>query len=108
PFYHLGELGSDETIRGFTRGRFRDRDLLMGSVEYRYPIYQLKYTRTVDAVLFVDTGQVADNIFQDVAVSMFQVGYGGGFRFYNEDEELVARLEIGVSKEMFRIYLMVN
>ena len=35
PFYRLCELGRKESIRGFTRGRFRDLDMLMGSIEYR-------------------------------------------------------------------------
>ena len=38
PFYHLSELGEDIGFRGFDRGRFRDYDLVMGTIEFRYPI----------------------------------------------------------------------
>ena len=40
PFYYLSELGETETIRGFKRGRFRDNDMVLGSLEYRYPIWR--------------------------------------------------------------------
>ena len=39
PFYMLSELGRGETVRGFERGRFRDHDLILGALEYRYPIW---------------------------------------------------------------------
>jgi outer membrane protein assembly factor BamA len=106
PFYHLAEFGSHETIRGFTRGRFRDKDMLLGSVEYRYPIW-IPWEKAVDAVLFFDSGQVAGNVFDDAALRDLQFGYGGGLRFYGA-RGLLARTEIGVSKEGVRLYVTLN
>ncbi|NIM98008.1 MAG: BamA/TamA family outer membrane protein [candidate division Zixibacteria bacterium] len=106
PFYHLSELGRSETIRGFSRGRFRDRDMLLGSVEYYYPIWQGR-DNGVDAFLFVDAGQVANNIMEDFNPDDLQVGFGGGLRFSGELSESV-RVMVAKSKEGFRFYLDLN
>ncbi len=99
PFYHLSEIGREDSIRGFATSRFRDRDMLSASLEYRYPIW-----RRVDTVLFVDVGQVAHDIFSDVSQDDLSFGYGIGFRLHN-DEGLVSSFMIGKSKDGFRFYL---
>lgn len=106
PFYHLAEIGSYGTVRGFTRGRFHDNDYVIGTAEYRYPVW-IPWAKIVDAVVFVDGGQVAHDIFEDVMISDWQVGYGGGFRFYNATT-LIAKTEIAFSKESFRFYFTLN
>lgn len=102
PFYYLADLGREEIIRGFQRARFRDRDYLVGSLEYHYPIWG-----PVDAVLFLDAGRVSDDILNEYSVKNFQAGYGGGISFFSKigtDIQLV----VGRSKETVRVYLSVN
>ena len=106
PFYHLAELGSAETIRGFARGRFRACDYVLGSAEYRYPIW-IPWAKVVDATLFVDAGQVADDVLQDATIPDLAVGYGGGFRFYSGNH-LITKTEIAFSKDGYRFYLTLN
>lgn len=98
PFYYLSEIGRGESIRGFATTRFRDRDVILASLEYRYPIW-----RRIDTVLFVDVGQVAHDIFSDISQDDLSFGYGVGFRLHN-DEELVSSFMIGRSKDGFRFY----
>jgi len=74
PFYHLSELGRNGTIRGFERGRFRDRDMILGSLEYRYPIW----LHGIDALLFLDAGKVSPDIINDNSRNNFNVSYGTG------------------------------
>jgi len=108
PFYFLSELGSDGTIRGFQRGRFRDRDALLGSLEYRYPIWA-DFPNSLDAVLFVDAGQVTDNLFSNLRRKHIRFGFGGGFRFYNdEDDALAGKVMFGFSKDEYRIQFALN
>ena len=102
PFYYLSELGRGETIRGFSRGRFRARDMVLGSLEYRYPIWA-----KADAILFVDVGQVAEDIFNDLSTDNFEVGYGGGVRIWGK-EGLVTSFVIGKSSDGFRVYFGLN
>lgn len=106
PFYHMAEIGSYGTVRGFTRGRFRDNDFVIGTAEYRYPVW-IPWAKIVDAVVFVDGGQVAHDIFEDATFADWQIGYGGGFRFYNATT-LIAKTEIAFSKESFRFYFTLN
>ena len=103
PFYHLSELGRNGTIRGFERGRFRDRDMVLGSLEYRYPIW----IRGIDALIFIDSGKVTPDIFNDNSGSNFNVSYGTGLRFWSR-EGLVSKLEIGWSDDGMRIHFGLN
>ena len=106
PFYYLGELSWTDNIRGFENGRFHDYDMVMGSIEYRYPIWT-KLPNTVDAFWFLDVGQVANDIFKDIDTDKFKYGYGGGFRVWNDFSESL-NLVFAASKEEFRVYLEVN
>ena len=103
PFYNMSELGRWSTIRGFRRGRFRDRDLILGSIEYRYPIYH----DGIDAMIFVDAGQVSPDIFEEFSTDDFQVGFGGGIRFWN-DQSTFMSFEVGKSPEEFRFQFKLN
>ncbi|MFC2076859.1 BamA/TamA family outer membrane protein [candidate division KSB1 bacterium] len=100
PFYYLSELGSQETIRGFKRGRFRDRDMLLGSIEYRYPIWR----RAVYARLFFDFGQVAYSFGRDPYGENLHTGVGCGIIAWGDDGALV-RMTLGRSKDGIRFYL---
>lgn len=102
PFYYFGELGEEETIRGYIRGRFRDQDMLLGSIEYRYPIWRL-----MDASIFIDAGQVSQNIFKKLSRYDFHIGYGGSLNLWGDDR-LMAQLTIGRSEDMTRFYFSMN
>lgn len=102
PFYYLSEIGRRETVRGYLRGQFRDRDLLLGSVEYRYPIWRL-----LDALLFIDAGKVSPNIFRKFTFSDFHIGYGGGLRLWG-DKGMIAKMEIAWGKDGVRIYFVLG
>lgn len=102
PFYYLSSFGRHETIRGFDRGRFRDKDLLLASVEYRIPLWY-----SVDTALFFDAGQVSNNMFKNFRVENFQFGCGVGWRLWNS-KDLIATLEFALSSERFRIYFELN
>lgn len=100
PVYRLSTLGGDETIRGYSRGRFRDNDYALFSAEYRYPVWW-DHPFCLDAAVFFDAGQVSSNIMQMPERDNFHYGYGGGFRVYNHDE-LTASLYFGFSKDDYR------
>ncbi|MCH7675620.1 BamA/TamA family outer membrane protein [candidate division KSB1 bacterium] len=102
PFYYLSTLGLHDSIRGYRRGRFYDRDFLITTLEYRIPFWY-----SVDTMLFVDAGQVASDILHDFKLNKFQFGYGLGFRLWSE-EGFVASIELGLSDEKVRISLKVE
>lgn len=102
PFYYLSDLGHQETIRGFRRGRFRDRDMAFASVEYRFPV-----APALDSFIFLDAGQVAKNLVKDFSTADLQYGYGWGVNIFSENR-LAAQFVIGKSTDGFRVYFNFN
>ena len=98
----MSELGHKDTVRGFSRGRFRERDMMLGSAEYHYPLMA-----SLDAVLFLDAGQVSNDIFKTLSSDDFQYGYGGGINIWSRNS-LAAQILLGKSKDGFRMYLNLN
>ncbi|MFC1650732.1 BamA/TamA family outer membrane protein [Candidatus Latescibacterota bacterium] len=103
PFYYLSELGETETIRGFRRGRFRDNDMMLGSLEYRYPIWR----EWLDAGLFIDAGQVSPNLLERFSGNDFHYGYGGALKVWGKDSRKM-QLMVGRSSDMTRYYFSWN
>jgi outer membrane protein assembly factor BamA len=89
PFYNLAYLGGIENIRGYTRGRFRDRGALSGGITYKYPIW-----RVVDGTLFYESGRTF-HALDEIAFDHWASSVGFGLRVWVPDglvfEQLVAR-----------------
>ncbi len=75
PFYFQPVLDEDQALRGYKRGRFRDRGALLFNVEYRYPIWD-----TWDGAIFLDEGQVFRHLEQ-FTWDRFHWSAGAGIRF---------------------------
>jgi len=70
PFYMLPALGGARTLPSFRSDRFRDRDALLGVLEYRYRVWSEPDDRVwVDAVLFTNAGIVAPRVFDALATA---------------------------------------
>jgi hypothetical protein len=64
PFYVLPSLGGARSLPSFRSERFRDRDALVGTFEYRYRVWSdPEDARWIDAVLFTNAGVVAPRVF---------------------------------------------
>lgn len=74
PFYRLAQLDVNSPLRGFDKGRFRDRGSVVFNAEFRYPIWDI-----VDGTVFFDTGRVFDGI-SHFAFKDFKFSGGGGIR----------------------------
>jgi hypothetical protein len=107
PFHQLPGIGEDGTVRGYARGRYRDRDALWGSAEYRWPIWTPHFKRAVEFLLFADGGQVGRDLSRDFDWELVRYGFGGGLRYYG-DEGLIARFEVGAGREQLRFYFSLN
>lgn len=75
PFFGLCRLGSDKDLRGYEAGRYRDRRLLAGQIEYRRSLpNRLGFT------VFTGAGAVAPR-FQDFHFSSVRPSIGAGVRY---------------------------
>lgn len=95
PFYELSLLGDAATLRGFDQNRFRGRGSLLFNLEYRYPVWD-----TWDAVIFIDEGQVYDDL-NDIDFGEFHFAAGAGLRFMSPTG-FAFRFEVGASSEAVR------
>lgn len=92
PFYLMPALGSDEMMRGYYNGRFRDRNLLAAQTELRYRIGS-----RIGLVGFIGTGQVWNSNF---SFDDFKPNYGGGLRYFFDTEKgLSIRVDYGVGEK---------
>ena len=83
PFRMLALLGSETEMRGYYRGRFRDRQYLAAQAEYRVPLFW-----RLGAAAWGGYGQVAPNLH---ALDLWQLKptYGLGLRFLIDRQENV-------------------
>ncbi|MBS1531470.1 MAG: polymerase [Bacteroidetes bacterium] len=92
PFYLLPSLGSDEMMRGYYNGRYRDRNFIAGQTELRYRI-----SDRFGVVGFLGTGEVAHNMF---SMSALKPDYGGGVRYFFDTEKgLAIRADYGIGEK---------
>lgn len=93
PFYLLPDLGSDELMRGYYNGRFRDRNMLAGQAELRY-----RLSNRIGFAGFVGTGEVFQSDFK---TSELKPNYGGGIRyFFDVEKGLAVRIDYGVGQKI--------
>ncbi|MEZ9821834.1 BamA/TamA family outer membrane protein [Shewanella sp. 10N.286.45.A1] len=100
PWNMLPDLGGSSAMRGYIKGRYRDKQMMMGQVEYRLPIFQ-RY----GMVFWGGVGSVASKV-SDLNEELM-TSYGTGFRFKIKDN-INLRLDIGVGENETNFYLNVN
>ena len=96
PFFLLPKLGGGEELRGFPDFRFRDRDRLLLTAEYRWTP-----SKFMDMAIFYETGKVASR-GEDLDLSDLHDCYGIGARFHTP-ASTAFRIEVAHSKEGTRI-----
>jgi hypothetical protein len=102
PFTDLPRLGGPQFLRGYARDRFRDRVAVLGSVEYRYPIW-----RQLSGFLFVDAGKVSPGWADLSRAARPRLGYGGGLELYSS-ESFRMRTQLAGSEEGLYFQLAVD
>jgi outer membrane protein assembly factor BamA len=97
PFFMQPTLGGSDDLRGFREFRFRDQNLFLMNLEYRWEAFS-----GLDMAIFGDAGKVfarrADLGFGDLETSV-----GSGARF-NSANGVFFRLDTGFSHEGTRIF----
>lgn len=76
PYFLMPDLGGSSELRGYPSWRFRDRNRMLLTGEYRWMASQF-----IDMVLFVDAGKVAART-RDLDLSGLKRAYGIGARLH--------------------------
>ncbi|UZO81550.1 outer membrane protein assembly factor [Aquimarina sp. ERC-38] len=101
PFSELGLLGSSEILRGYREGRYVERNLLAGQVEYRK---HFKNTRW-GMVAFAGAGDVYGNL-NEFKINNLRPNFGVGVRFLlDKVENLNIRVDWGFGDASNNVYL---
>jgi hypothetical protein len=100
PFDQMPMIGADTAMRGYPRGRFRDRHAITTQMEFRTP-----HWRRVGAVAFFGAGTVSHELTALDSESWF-LSAGVGFRYVLlPKDRTVARVDFGVGRGSFGINL---
>jgi AAA family ATP:ADP antiporter len=92
PYYLLPELGGHRALRGYSSWRFRDRNRLLLSGEYRWTAGPL-----VDMSIFMDAGKVAPRL-EELTLRDLRTSYGIGFALHTPSATMT-RIEVARSRE---------
>ncbi len=92
PYFLLPDLGGSHALRGYPAWRFRDRDRVLLTGEYRWAAGPL-----VDMALFLDAGQVAGRL-DAFAWREFRTTYGVGLSLH-APTSTVTRIEVARTRE---------
>ncbi len=99
PFYLRPSLGGREKLRSYPSRRFVDNDVVLASIEYRYPIWDV-----VDAFVFLDEGHAFEDVGNDFTFRDFHWSSGVGLRVWN-DRGLVLSVLAAYGPEEPRYYI---
>ena len=96
PFYMLPSLGGGSTLRGFASWRFRDRNSLLLSADWR-----VLANHFMDIAVFYDAGKVEADA-SDLDFTGLKKNYGVGFRLHSPTATPL-RIDIAKSNEGLQI-----
>ena len=103
PFYELSNLGGTRTLPSFRSQRFRERDAILGKLEYRYRVWTISdNTVGVDAALFLNAGMVARSVSDEFRLKELHESYGLALRLITTDSA-AGRLAFAHGEEGFRV-----
>ena len=109
PFFELGSLGGDETLRGFGDNRFLDEGRFLVNAEERIKVFHITYgnVRTdIELAVFAEAGRVFHN-FSDLGSGKVQAVWGGGIRFVAASQ-IVAKIDVGMGSEGAAVFTGLN
>ncbi|MBA3641156.1 MAG: BamA/TamA family outer membrane protein [Acidobacteria bacterium] len=92
PFYFRPTLGGSTSLRNVADFRFRDRNVLATTIEYRWEAFS-----GLDMALFSDFGSVAGRV-SDLDLGQIDAAYGIGLRF-NTYKAVFLRLDVAAGSD---------
>jgi outer membrane protein assembly factor BamA len=98
PFYKLGLLGGDSLLRGYYKGRFRDKGLALVQAEFRTLI-----SERIGVVGFAGVANVYPG-FGEFKLEKLKYSIGTGLRYVINREGATLRLDLAWGKASFGLY----
>ena len=106
PFNTLSLMGGESLMRGYYLGRYRDKNLIAGQLEYR--ILPFKFSRRWGASAFMAAGQVYDENETFQFKNLLPTG-GLGLRFLVfPEKDIYTRIDVAFTEEGRGIYFFIG
>jgi outer membrane protein assembly factor BamA len=93
PFQMMPALGGNEILRGYYKGRYRDKMMVSAQAEYRFPIY-----KWLKGAAFVSAGDVSSAI-DEFKINEFKYSFGGGLRTRVNPFNVHLRFDAGFTQD---------
>jgi outer membrane protein assembly factor BamA len=94
PFYRMPALGGQNIMRGYFKGRYRDR--FYGAIQVEYRQY---FWRRFGFVVFAGLGDVAESLIE-ISARDLKYSLGFGLRYlFNKEEKVNLRMDVGFGKD---------
>lgn len=99
PFYELSALGGSNIMRGYFKGRYRDKNYLAGQVEYRRHLWW-----RFGMIAFAGMGDVEENM-RNFRIVDTKFSYGAGLRFsFDQEQKVNLRVDLGLGRDTSGVY----
>lgn len=106
PFHQLALMGGETIMRGYYTGRYRDRNLTAGQVEYRW--LPFAFSRRWGAALFLGAGLVDPQLFS-ARPDHIRLAGGGGLRFLLfPRKDIYTRFDLAFTREGTGAYFYIG
>lgn len=106
PFNQMALMGGETMMRGYYYGRYRDKNMLAGQVEYR--MLPFSFCKYIGANVFAGTAVVAPGI-GSFRFDNLKLAGGAGLRYLLfPKKDIFMRLEVGVTKEGHGFYFFIG
>ena len=106
PFNLLSLMGGESLMRGYYLGRYRDKHLLAGQVEYR--MLPFSFSKRWGASLFFAAGEVFNSNNNFKFINLLPTG-GAGLRFLLfPEKDIYTRIDYALTKEGSGFYFFIG
>ena len=106
PFNQLALMGGENLMRGYYLGRYRDRHLIAGQVEYRWLPFD--FSKRLGAVLFISAGQVFSNETPFTLPGLIPAGGGGLRLLLFPKKDIYTRVDLAFTAEGPGLYFFIG
>jgi hypothetical protein len=108
PVFASERMGGNRSVRAYRNGRFIDEDMIVGNVEYRYPMWWVDAESgiAIDVVAFFDFGTVMPDLSK---MQQKDIRNGAGFALYMVTaRSLIGHFLVGWTSEGARVDLAIR
>ena len=108
PFNQLSQMGGENTMRGYFRGRFRDENQIAAQVEYRLLPLDLGFSKRLGATVFAGVGDVFSE-WNELQIKDIKWAAGVGARFLLfQQKDVYLRFDYAITPDENGFYIGVG